>query len=222
MRRDGDTMRLIAHRGCAGQYPENTVAAMRAAAPHVDMVEFDVRRCGSGDLVVFHDETLSRLTGREGLVAGTDWSELRELTVCGSDEPVPLFENLLAAVPGDVAINVELKHAGMASEVLDALDGAENEALISSFHPDALAEVRGSEYPLGFIFDGDVTDGLAVASDLDCISVHPARRHLRDEVVERAHDAGFAVNVWTVKTREQLAEVESAGADGAIADRWDL
>jgi len=49
-------MQVIGHRGCADVYPENTVRAVTRAANFLDAVEVDVRRCGSGELVVFHDE----------------------------------------------------------------------------------------------------------------------------------------------------------------------
>lgn len=56
-------MRLIAHRGFAATAPENTIAAVQSAADHADAVEFDVQRCGSGELVVIHDDTIDRVTG---------------------------------------------------------------------------------------------------------------------------------------------------------------
>ena len=80
-RTDPDDVTLIGHRGCAAQYPENTVGAIERAAPHVDAVEIDVRRCGSGEVVVVHDADLGRLTGASGSVADADYDELRDLTV---------------------------------------------------------------------------------------------------------------------------------------------
>ena len=215
-------MRLIGHRGCAGQYPENTIRAVRAAAPHVDAVEIDVRRCGTGEIVVFHDETLGRLTGREGRVDGTPWATLRDLEVLGSGETIPRLPDLVEAVPAGVGVNVELKHDGMGGEVARILDGIDDDALLSSFRRGALEEVRDSGIPRGYVFDGRVGRSLSVAADLDCVAVHPARRLLRRGVVRRAHEAGFEVNVWTAETRRQAVAARDRGVDGLIADRWDL
>lgn len=215
-------MRLIAHRGCADQYPENTIRAATDAAPHVDAVEVDARRCGSGEVVVFHDERLDRLTGRAGLVAETPWAVLRDLDVMDSGETVPLLSDLVAALPPDVGVNVELKHDDMGEEVVGILDDAPNEALLSSFRRSALEEVVGSEIPRAYVFDRRIGRSLSTAADLDCVWVHPSRRLLRRGVVRRAHEAGFEVNVWTIRSRRQARAARRRGVDGLIADRWDL
>ena len=216
------TMRLIAHRGCADQYPENTIRAVTAAAPHVDAVEVDVRRCGSGEIVVFHNEDLRRVTGRRGMVAETPWDALRGMEVLGSGETVPLFRDLAAALPAGVGLTVELKHPGMGEEVVAVLDGIGNDALISSFLPGALAEVAGTGIPRALLFDRRPRRGLSIAARLDCALVHPSRRLLWHGVVERAHEAGFGVNVWTMKTGRQARAARDHGADGIVVDRWDL
>ena len=55
----------------------------------MDAVEVDLRRCRSGEVVLFHDADLAPLTGHEGRLSETDWETLRTLTVLGSDERVP-------------------------------------------------------------------------------------------------------------------------------------
>ena len=55
-------MRLIAHRGFAETFPENTVLAVREAARWADAIEVDVRRCGSGEIVCLHDATVDRVS----------------------------------------------------------------------------------------------------------------------------------------------------------------
>jgi len=102
-------MQVIGHRGCADVYPENTVRAVTRAANFLDAVEVDVRRCGSGELVVFHDETVDRLTDASGRLADVAWAELQELDVLGSGELIPRLETVLAAVPDGVELQVELK-----------------------------------------------------------------------------------------------------------------
>jgi len=222
---DDRDVRVIGHRGCADQYPENTVFAVGQAAPHVDAVEIDVQRCGSGELVVFHDDGLSGLTDAEGSVSTTDWETLRDLTVAGSDEPIPRLSDLLAAVPADTAVNVELKHEGMAADVLVAVEAVDNDVLVSSFVPGALREVRDRDgtVPLAFIIADSPEIGRSIALDLDCAAIHPATDLvLGTEFVERAHDDGLDVNAWTVEDAETARTLVDAGVDGLIADRWDL
>ncbi|WP_440005547.1 glycerophosphodiester phosphodiesterase [Halomicrococcus sp. SG-WS-1] len=214
---------LIAHRGFAGEHPENTVRAVRAASEVADQVEIDVRRCGSGELVVFHDERLSRLTDATGLVEETPWSEIRELTVLDSGEPIPDLDTVLDAVPAAVDVNVELKRTGMADGVLAAAADAENDCLFSSFDRRALREIRerDADATLAFISDRG-PNCVAAAVDLDCAFVHPEQGLCDEAFVTRAHEAGLGVNAWTVTTREEADALRRAGVDGVITDGADV
>ena len=228
-RTDGGTatrdVRVIAHRGCADQYPENTVLAAERSAPYVDMIEVDVQRCGSGELVVFHDDELDRLTDATGSVATTDWERLRELTVLDSEQHIPLLSDLLDAVPADTAVNVELKHEGMAADVMDAASAVENEILFSSFSATALREIRERDdaASLALVVADSPEISRSIAADLGCVAVHPDYELvLGTEFVARAHEDGFAVNAWTVDDEETAAALVEAGVDGLFVDRWDV
>ncbi|MFC4248044.1 glycerophosphodiester phosphodiesterase [Natribaculum luteum] len=69
---------VIAHRGFAGEQPENTTEAVRYAASRADAIEVGGRRCGLGKLVCFHDETLDRPADATGLVGETDLETVRD------------------------------------------------------------------------------------------------------------------------------------------------
>ncbi|WP_280585850.1 glycerophosphodiester phosphodiesterase [Halorubrum sp. Boch-26] len=125
---------LIAHRGFAGENPENTVAAAEAATSvggsagddtpagrGADIIELDVVPTADGDIVVFHDDALSGrdggrrgLTDTEGVVWETDTATVTSAEVLDSGETVPRLSRFLDAVPGDVGVNVELKNPGRA------------------------------------------------------------------------------------------------------------
>ena len=114
---------VIAHRGFADVYPENTLAALERATtvadgPRPTTVELDVMPCASGEPVVFHDATLDRLTDPPAALAGqpvweTPLDALRGLDVLDSGEPIPLLREVFEAVPPSVTLNVELKHPGV-------------------------------------------------------------------------------------------------------------
>lgn len=221
-------MKTIAHRGCAAQFPENTVTAMRNVAGHVDMVELDVRRCASGELVVVHDATVDRVTDRSGRIADLTRAELAGCDVLDTGEGVPTLDEVFSAVPVDVGINVELKEDGLAGDVAAVAAAHDNDVLVSSFSPEALDDLRAAapEVPRALLFTGDA-DGddtaLEVAADLDCVAVHPSVEHcVSSPVVERAHECGFAVNAWTVRTIGDAERLDARGVDGAIVDRRDL
>lgn len=108
---------VIAHRGFAGAYPENTVAAAVAAADAgADMVELDVVPCGDGDVVVFHDDRLEGdgrpLTDASGVVWETPCETVLAAEVLESGHTVPRLADVLDALPEAVGVNLELKNPG--------------------------------------------------------------------------------------------------------------
>lgn len=216
----GGAMRIIGHRGCMDHYPQNTVAAVRGSAPHVDMVEVDVRRCRTGELVVFHDETLDRLTAVSGPVSERSFAELSSLTVGDSEETIPSLGDVLAALPGGTGINVELKHAGMYEEVAALLRQFDDEVIVSSFERDALTQFR--DVPTAYLFAESFSANLDIAVELGCAFVHPHYGITEPERIERAHDRGLGVHAWTVRTSAQVRRLRSGGVDGVIVDSWEI
>lgn len=218
-------MNLIAHRGFAGEAPENTVAAMdHAVARGADAVEFDVRRCGSGDPVVVHDATVDRVTDGSGRVDATTADELAELDVLGSGEGIPTLSAVLDAVPPEVWINAELKEP-VVSEALPALRSAPNDLLVSSFDPEILGRVA-DEFPgtdTAYLCVAGQPDAVERARSLGCTAIHPELDlALSEGFLDRAREADLRTNAWTVEDRETAGRLREAGVDGVIADRSDV
>ena len=169
---ENDDPILIAHRGFAGAYPENTIAAaVGASLADADAVEVDVVPCADGTPVVFHDNGLSErsdggLTDGEGLVWETDCETVTSAEVLESGETVPTFAALMDAVPPELGINIELKNPGsedlefatdlagddleaqkdlwrpFVRNILEVTAGYDNDVLVISFYEAALAVTR--------------------------------------------------------------------------------
>jgi glycerophosphoryl diester phosphodiesterase len=149
------TPRTIAHRGFAGTYPENTVAAARGAASHAEteLVEVDAVPTADGAVVCFHDDDLGETAGSRGVTdaTGTVWETdtetVLDAAVLGSDATVPLLGDVLDALPEGVGVNVELKNPGSAeSRFASALGPATREAereLWAPFVDDVLDALDG-------------------------------------------------------------------------------
>lgn len=214
-------VRCIAHRGFAETYPENTITAVRSAAEHTDVVEVDVRRCGSGELVVIHDETVERVTDGTGRVDELSAEELAALDVLDSGEGVPTLASLLDATPQGVELVFDLKVPDIAADALDAADDAGTDVLVSAFSAEVLAEAgdAGADRLAFLAAEGDEQGMLNVARDLDCEAIHPHWQLCVDEFVERAHEAGLDVNAWTVPSRHDAEALSQVGVDGVIVDR---
>lgn len=215
-------MRVIAHRGFAETAPENTVSAIQSVGTHADAVEFDVRRCATGELVVIHDETIDRVTEGTGLVADLSLQSLQSYTVLDSGESIPTLEDVLEAVPPDLELSVELKSSGIAADVLEATDGLENRVVLSSFLQSELRRVRDLDphQPTGLLVGRSLDAPVTTAVELDCEVVGATyARCLGTRIVERAHEVGLEISAWTVN-RPTLARVLAwRGVDSISADR---
>lgn len=214
-------MRLIAHRGFALTFPENTLLAVRAAATLADLVEVDVRRCGSGELVVVHDETVDRVTDGSGRVAEMPLSALRDLDVLNSGAPIPTLREVFDAVPPDVGVVLDVKEPGVAADAVEIAAAADSDALVSAFDPEALATARETvpTIPRALLFREDPGVNRQRANELDCAAVHPHHECCTPGAVERFHAAGLSVHAWTVEDAGTGTRLADAGVDGVIADR---
>ena len=104
--------RPIAHRGLHGNgtgIPENSVAAFRRAVAWNYPVEMDVQLLKDGHLAVFHDDTLLRMAGCEERIRNYDAAHVRQLTLAGTKEHVPLLSEVLECIGGKVPVFIELK-----------------------------------------------------------------------------------------------------------------
>ena len=134
--------RNIAHRGLFAKdqsIPENSLTAFRRAADAGYGIELDVQLSRDGQVVVFHDDTLDRVCSVHSRVDELDYTELRKLRLCGTDECIPLFSEVLEAVGGRVPIIVELKNGRRNDELcektLSYLQNYSGETCIESFNP---------------------------------------------------------------------------------------
>lgn len=101
----------VAHRGLwnGNGAPENSLAAFQAACERGYGIELDVQLTSDGEAVVFHDDDLKRMTGVEGRLRDRSASELAELRLAGTDEPIPTLRETLALIGRRAMVHVELK-----------------------------------------------------------------------------------------------------------------
>lgn len=156
MKTEPNNVKIIAHRGGRDWAPENTLAAFRQSLDiRVDGIELDVQRCSTGELVVFHDEDLSRTTNGVGLVAHSSLDEIKRLSAgrwfdrSYADEKVPLLQEVLDLVDGKCVLHIEIKNTpieyeGIEEELLELLSGYvhRDKVVVSSFDHPLLARLH--------------------------------------------------------------------------------
>ncbi len=137
----------FAHRGLHdSERAENSMSAFRSAVEHGFGIELDVRLSSDGELVVFHDDELSRVTKEEGRVDSKTAKELSMIKLSGTDDGIPTFKEVLDFVCGKVPLLVEIKEdAGkydVTKKTVEILKDYNGDYLIESFNPLALALVK--------------------------------------------------------------------------------
>ncbi len=134
--------RNYAHRGLYKSdqsVPENSLAAFRRAVENGYGMELDVQLSADDEVVVFHDDTLERVCGVAGDVDDRNWEELRGMPLCGTDERMPLFSEVLNAVGGRTPIIIELKTGRknrlLCEKTLALIDRYGGPVCVESFDP---------------------------------------------------------------------------------------
>lgn len=234
---------VIGHRGCAAENPENTITAIMTAGNVSDAVEIDIRRCKTGEIVVFHDETLDRLTTENGRVKETSCKTVVSLEVRDSGERIPTLREVFEAVPTNVKLVLDLKEPGLTADVLAHNEEYDHELLLSSFHPSILEEIRERDStvstayivreslnnrPFRPVIPGlpswayvpeDVTDIIERTVALGCDTIHPRYELcLQTDLVTQAHSADLRVEPWTITTRREFEALRGVGVDAVISD----
>ncbi len=130
----------IAHRGLfTDKIPENSLSAFKNAIKSKLPIELDVTVLTDGTVVVFHDEKLARLTGKDGFISNCSYADIAKLTLSGTKEKIPTFKEALEVIDGKVPILIEIKNFGkvgaIEKAVWKALQGYRGEYAIQSFNP---------------------------------------------------------------------------------------
>lgn len=138
-----------AHRGLHSRdrsVPENSLPAFRRAAAEGYGIELDVQLSRDGKVVVFHDDTLDRVCGVHARVDDLTWDELSALRLCGTEERIPLFSEVLKSINGCEALIVELKNGPrnreLCEKTLALLSEYRGNVCIESFNPLIVAWFR--------------------------------------------------------------------------------
>ncbi len=224
----------IAHRAyhdVAAGRPENSRAAVRAAVAAGYAIEIDLQLSADGVPMVFHDETLERLTPRTGWLRDLTAAELAATPLTGGDEGIPTFAEILTLVAGRVPLLVELKDQTLRMAETDgtleaatvaALAGYAGPVALMSFNPACIAHLArlAPHIPRGLTtsaYDPDdwaplppeTCDRLRPIPDYDRVGAsfisHEAADLARPRVAELAAK-GAAVLCWTIRSAQAEAE----------------
>ncbi len=215
---------IIAHRGASAEQPENTLAAFRRAlALGVDGIELDVRVTRDGVAVVFHDDSLRRLAGVSGTVAGKTWRELAALRVRGT-EPIPRLVDVLRLTRGRAVVQIEIK-AGPVAPIIRAIKTARaaESVILACFDGRLLRPARrlAPAIPRMLISEGTGTPAGLVRQLAACGAVGLSVNHraVRSVTwVRYFQSRGYAVWCWTVNDARRARRLAGWGINALLGD----
>ncbi len=130
-----------AHRGLFDNktLPENSLGAYRAAMEHGFGIELDVQLTADGEVVVFHDYTLTRMCGKNEKITDLTLAALRKERLLGTEYTVPTLREVLKLVNGRVPLLIELKGESTDDSLCwvlaPILDSYAGDYCIESFNP---------------------------------------------------------------------------------------
>ena len=217
----------IGHRGAKGHMAENTLESIKhALSLGAEGIEIDVHVCASGELVVFHDFTLDRMTNGSGAISNYTLSELKKIKI-DNKFTIPTLHEVMGVIDSSCLLNIELKGQNTPKAVSKFIDFYVEERgwkyrdiLVSSFQPDLLKSLRRMNpmVMLGVLTDTYLEEALSLCRQIKAVSVHPDYTMITKVEVERFQAENYQVITWTVNDEKSIARMKSYGVDGIISD----
>lgn len=195
--------------------PENSRAAVQRAMRAGYGIEIDVHLSADGRAVVFHDDTLDRLTHAAGPVARRTARELSDLVLRGSEEHIPMLSDILDLVAGAVPILIEVKdQSGAIDAGEDLLEQAvandlrdyDGPVAVMSFNPYVVAAMRAHapDVPRGLVSSAFIPSQWPQITPETCL-------HLRSISDFGRVGATFISHDWTDLGSPRVAELKAQG-----------
>jgi glycerophosphoryl diester phosphodiesterase len=211
---------IFGHRGAPGYPPqgENTLSSFRKALScGATGLEFDIRRCADGRMVVIHDDTIDRTTNGRGRVADMSYEALKKFDA-GFGDPIPLLSDVLEEFGTQCILNIELKDAGLGNDLKKMLleRRLERHVIISAFDWNEL-RLFPPEVPIGLL-TSKLENLIIEARDLRATAIHPQKDIVTPTLLEAARSAKLSLHVWTINDAAEIASYRNLGVDGIFTD----
>ncbi|KJS05837.1 MAG: hypothetical protein VR77_07215 [Flavobacteriales bacterium BRH_c54] len=235
---------ITGHRGAAGLAPENTLASIQLAIElGVDRIEIDVQQTKDNKIIVLHDRTLRRTTTGHGFVKNLTYDEILQFSAGYKfnkfyiNEKVPTLEQVIDLIDGKVELLIETKYSYMyypniERHIINIIKNknAKDWCKVISFNDRALFRINklDNSIRLGKLFVGKHAH-LPLSFDKG-LNIRPLKKYaFVDEVIvkhdyatkaiiEKVHDFGKELHVWTVNNEATIQKLIERGVDGIISD----
>ncbi|WP_165721126.1 MULTISPECIES: glycerophosphodiester phosphodiesterase family protein [unclassified Pseudoalteromonas] len=219
-------MKVFAHRGASGDFPENTKSAiLEALKVGVDGIEVDIQS-SIDDYMLIHDSWLDRTTSGKGRVSNFTAHELSKLDA-GNGEQIPTLQQLFDWNNNKYLLNIELKHTfelerfvAQLEQNIEANKISKANILVSSFDHHQLQWLKSK---LPWLKIGALTSSIPInyakfASDLNAYSVHADKTFINKAFADDAKKRGLKIYAYTVDREQDIALMLEYGIDGIFTN----
>ena len=240
------SFKVIAHRGYSAVAPENTLSAFQKALDcRADMIELDVHFSKDHQVIVIHDATLQRTTGKNGTVKEATLAELKTLDAGSwfgknfANEPVPTLEEVIQLVAGKSTLLIEIKvdeqnntYDGLVTAILQLIEKYEAEewCILQAFDSEYLREIQQAKTeiryyklivnthdPVPTYIDTRLRWGMLDKS-IPYQAINPYYKSLTPSKIKEWQQEGYEVYTYTVNELDDMKLITEMGVNGIITN----
>ncbi len=211
---------IIAHRGIFNNIDiaENSISAFKKAVKLNTPIELDVQLTKDNVLVVFHDDNLERMTGKDIVLQNAEYASIKNIKLLDTNDVIPTFKQVLEIVNDKVLIDIEIKNTKRIKETCDVLFNElskYNNFVIKSFNPIIIRYVKKTKpnIEVGLLIHNKYSNRLLDLllkskliikySKADFISI--SKKLLKNKKFKKI-SLKYPTLIWTVKKKEEIKD----------------
>ena len=212
-----------------GHVLENTIESVQKAIElNVDGIEIDVFKSKTGELVVYHDPFLSRLSNSNAFIEQISLDSIKKVQLIGGYF-IPTLKEIVDIIPEKIFLNIELKGQDTAFETnkiiinyLNTYNFPVSKFIISSFRWDELKKIRSfnKDIPIAILVDSlyKIDDAIKLAKQINAVALNPNKEFITKEIVNKIQSKNIKVYPYTINTPRNIRKMRSMGVDAIITD----
>lgn len=218
---------VCGHRGAMGHATENTLASIKKGIElKADMLEIDVYKIKTGELVVFHDDDLDRITNAKGKIEDYTFDDLRKVLVSGKHQ-IPTLQEVIEIIDKRVVLNIELKGTNTATDTYRIIEEYKKKGwrnkdfFISSFRIGELQKMRSlsTKIAIGLLtYKEPIESIIKTGKNLEAQAINPYYKTLTAENVAVMKANNFKIYPWTVNEPVDIKNLKELKVSGIITD----
>ena len=220
---------VVGHRGAMGHALENTIESVKKAIKlNVDGIEIDVFKSKTGELVVYHDPFLSRLSNSNAFIEQISLDSIKKVELKGGLS-IPTLNEVIDIIPEKIFLNIELKGSNTAFETnkviieyLKEFNLPPSKFIISSFRWDELKKFRNlnKDIPIAILVDSlhKIDNAIKLAKEINAVALNPNNKFITRKIVKKIQSNNIKVFPYTINSPKNIKRMKSMGVDAIITD----